>query len=87
MVNAGRDGVAEVGTSGIASFRIRAVCRDRNLQGVEDFQENTIRHSKSAASRFAHEAAPALNRFAESSARALHSGHPRGAGEDRGADR
>jgi len=35
--------------------------------GVEDFQEITIRHSKYAASRFAHEAAPALSRFAESS--------------------
>jgi hypothetical protein len=36
-------------------------------RGVEDFQEITIRHSKYAASRFAHEAAPALSRFAESS--------------------
>lgn len=35
--------------------------------GVEDFQEITIRHSKYAASRFAHEAAPALTRFANSS--------------------
>lgn len=35
--------------------------------GVEDFQEITIRHSKYAASRFAHEAAPALTRFADSS--------------------
>lgn len=35
--------------------------------GVEDFQEISIRHSKYAASRFAHEAAPALTRFADSS--------------------
>src|SRR3989338_6077682 len=35
--------------------------------GVEDFQEIKIRHSKYAASRFAHEAAPALTRFANSS--------------------
>lgn len=35
--------------------------------GVEDFEEITIRHSKYAASRFAHEAAPALTRFADSS--------------------
>ena len=35
---------------------------------MEDFQEITIRHSKYAASRFAHEAAPALERFANSSA-------------------
>jgi hypothetical protein len=34
---------------------------------VEDFQEVTIRHSKYAASRFAHEAAPALEQFANSS--------------------
>jgi hypothetical protein len=34
---------------------------------VEDFEEITIRHSKYAASRFAHQAAPALERFANSS--------------------
>src|SRR5262245_35247917 len=34
---------------------------------VEDFEEITIRHSKFAASRFAHEATPALTRFANSS--------------------
>ena len=60
---------SEVGakTLGIASFYLRAVCQNRNLWGVEDFQEITIRHSKYAASRFAHQAAPALSRFAESS--------------------
>jgi hypothetical protein len=60
---------SEVGakTLGIASFYLRAVCQNRNLWGVEDFQEITIRHSKHAASRFAHEAAPALTRFANSS--------------------
>jgi hypothetical protein len=35
--------------------------------GVEDFEEITIRHSKYAAARFAHEAAPALTHFADSS--------------------
>ena len=61
---------SEVGakTLGIASFYLRAVCQNRNLWGVEDFEELTIRHSKYAASRFAHEAAPALTRFANSSA-------------------
>ncbi|WP_189354525.1 DUF932 domain-containing protein, partial [Mesorhizobium sp. M2A.F.Ca.ET.039.01.1.1] len=46
---------SEVGskTLGIASFYLRAVCQNRNLWGVEDFQEITIRHSKYAASRFA----------------------------------
>ena len=60
---------SEVGakTLGTASFYLRAVCQNRNLWGVEDFEEITIRHSKFAASRFAHEAAPALSRFANSS--------------------
>jgi hypothetical protein len=60
---------SEVGakTLGIASFYLRAVCQNRNLWGVEDFEDITIRHSKYAASRFAHEAAPALTRFANSS--------------------
>lgn len=60
---------SEVGakTLGIASFYLRAVCQNRNLWGVEDFQEIKIRHSKYAASRFAHEATPALRNFAESS--------------------
>jgi len=60
---------SEVGskTLGVASFYLRAVCQNRNLWGVEDFEEITIRHSKYAASRFAHEAAPALTRFANSS--------------------
>lgn len=59
----------EVGakTLGIASFYLRAVCQNRNLLGVEDFQEISIRHSKYAANRFAHEAAPALASFANSS--------------------
>ncbi|PAY08488.1 DUF932 domain-containing protein [Bradyrhizobium sp. UFLA03-84] len=60
---------SEVGakTLGMASFYLRAVCQNRNLWGVEDFEEITIRHSKYAASRFAHEAAPALSSFADSS--------------------
>ena len=60
---------SEVGakTLGMASFYLRAVCQNRNLWGVEDFEEIVIRHSKYAASRFAHEAAPALTRFANSS--------------------
>lgn len=60
---------SEVGakTLGMASFYLRAVCQNRNLWGVEDFEEITIRHSKHAANRFAHEAAPALLNFANSS--------------------
>lgn len=41
---------------------------NRNLWGVEGFEEITIRHSKFAAQRFAYEAAPALTSFANSSA-------------------
>lgn len=60
---------SEVGskTLGIASFYLRAVCQNRNLWGVENFEEITIRHSKFAAQRFAYEAAPALTKFADSS--------------------
>ncbi|WP_050596227.1 hypothetical protein [Mesorhizobium sp. WSM1293] len=60
---------SEVGskTLGIASFYLRAVCMNRNLWGVEGFEEVTIRHSKFAAQRFADEAAPALTSFANSS--------------------
>ena len=60
---------SEVGakTLGLASFYLRAVCQNRNLWGVEDFEEIVIRHSKYAADRFAREAAPALTRFANSS--------------------
>jgi hypothetical protein len=60
---------SEVGakTLGMASFYLRAVCQNRNLWGVEDFEEITIRHSKYAANRFAVEAAPALTNFANSS--------------------
>jgi len=60
---------SEVGakTLGMASFYLRAVCQNRNLWGVEDFEKISIRHSKYAANRFAHEAAPALEGFANSS--------------------
>ncbi|VTZ50543.1 conserved hypothetical protein [Methylocella tundrae] len=60
---------SEVGskTLGIASFYLRAVCMNRNLWGVVGFEEISIRHSKFAAQRFAHEAAPALTSFAQSS--------------------
>jgi hypothetical protein len=60
---------SEVGskTLGIASFYLRAVCMNRNIWGAQDFQEISIRHSKFAAQRFAHEAAPALKNFAQSS--------------------
>ena len=60
---------SEVGskTLGIASFYLRAVCMNRTLWGVQGFEEISIRHSKFAAERFAYQAAPALERFADSS--------------------
>ncbi|GGN59588.1 hypothetical protein GCM10011349_40260 [Novosphingobium indicum] len=67
---------SEVGakTLGIATFYLRAVCMNRNLWGVENFKEINIRHSKFAANRFAHEAAPALAHFADSSPRSFVDG-------------
>ncbi len=67
---------SEVGskTLGIASFYLRAVCMNRNIWGAEGFQEISIRHSKFAGRRFAHEAAPALERFANSSTGAFVNG-------------
>ena len=67
---------SEVGskTLGIASFYLRAVCQNRNLWGTENFEEITIRHSKFAANRFAHEAEPALTSFANSSPKAFLAG-------------
>ena len=60
---------SEVGskTLGIASFYLRAVCMNRNIWGAEGFEEISIRHSKFAGHRFAHQAAPALEKFATSS--------------------
>ena len=60
---------SEVGSKalGIASFYVRAVCMNRNLWGVENLEQITIRHSKFAARRSAHKAAPGLTSFANSS--------------------
>ncbi|KAJ8138784.1 hypothetical protein OY671_008003, partial [Metschnikowia pulcherrima] len=67
---------SEVGSksSGIATFYLRAVCMNRNSWGVENFEEINIRHSKFAANRFAHEATPALEHFADSSPRTFVDG-------------
>ncbi|MEG3143159.1 DUF932 domain-containing protein [Sphingomonas sp. RT2P30] len=67
---------SEVGSRslGIASFYLRAVCMNRNIWGAEGFEQISIRHSKFATNRFAHQAAPSLERFADSSASAFVSG-------------
>lgn len=67
---------SEVGakTLGIATFYLRAVCANRILWGVENFEEIKIRHSKFAAGRFAQQAAPALEHFADASPRSFVDG-------------
>jgi hypothetical protein len=59
---------SEVGTRSlkIATFWLRAVCQNRNLWGVEDFDELRIVHSKYGMDRFAREAEPTLQRYATS---------------------
>ena len=54
-------------TAGVAAMYLRGVCMNRNLWGVENFQEIKIRHTKFAPDRFAEEAAPALQSFAHGS--------------------
>jgi len=44
------------------------------LWGVKNFEQITIRHSKFAASRFVHQAAPALRNFATASPTSFVSG-------------
>jgi hypothetical protein len=67
---------SEVGASSLrlAAFYLRAVCQNRNLWGVENFQELCMRHSKYAPSRFLEEARPALRSFAEGSSQKLIDG-------------
>ena len=54
-------------TAGIAAMYLRGVCMNRNLWGVENFHEIKIRHTKFAPDRFAMEARPALQSFANGS--------------------
>lgn len=67
---------SEVGskTLGLATFLLRGVCMNRNLWGVEGFEEMTIRHSKHAPARFMEEAAPALLKYSEASTKGVVAG-------------
>jgi len=67
---------SEVGASALklAAFYLRAVCMNRNLWGVENFEELTMRHSKYAPARFIEEARPALASFANGSSQKLIDG-------------
>lgn len=61
-------------TAGIAAMYLRGVCMNRNLWGVENFEEIKIRHTKFAPDRFAQEASPALQSFAQGSTRSFIEG-------------
>jgi hypothetical protein len=58
---------SEVGKSAlkIATMYLRAICCNRILWGVEQFQEISMRHSKYAPQRFVGEAMPALQAYAQ----------------------
>lgn len=62
------------GSMRLAAFYLRGVCMNRNLWGVENFEELTIRHTSNAPARFMSEARPALQSFAERSDEKLING-------------
>lgn len=67
---------SEVGSKALklAAFYLRAVCMNRNLWGVEHFEDITIRHSRLAPDRWLQQAQPALRSYSEGSAKTLVEG-------------
>lgn len=67
---------SEVGcrTFGFASMYLRGVCQNRNLWGVEGFNEIVFKHTSGAPSRFLEEASPALMAFADGASQKLITG-------------
>jgi len=67
---------SEVGskTAGLACMYLRGVCQNRNLWGVENFEEIKIRHTKNAVYRFYDEMAPALETYSHHSTSTLLAG-------------
>lgn len=67
---------SEVGSRSakLAAFYLRGVCMNRNLWGVENFEEIKIIHNRSAADRWMRQAVPALNSFANGSVDKLVAG-------------
>lgn len=67
---------SEVGcrSFGLATMYLRGVCQNRNLWGVEGFNEVTFRHTAGAPNRFMQEAAPALQSFAEGDSKLVIAG-------------
>lgn len=64
---------SEVGKSkvGVATFLFDYVCRNRIVWGSRDYAEVSLRHTASAPDRFVETIAPALERYAASSATSL----------------
>lgn len=58
----------------VAAFYLRAVCMNRNLWGVEGFQEVDIIHNSNAPERWLDEVQPALLAYAEGSTEKLIDG-------------
>jgi hypothetical protein len=67
---------SEVGSRSLklASFYLRGVCMNRNLWGVEGFEDVRINHTRLAPDRWLRQAVPALNAYAEGSAAKLVAG-------------
>jgi len=58
----------------LAAFYLRAVCMNRNLWGVEEFEEIKINHTRLAPDRWLQQAQPALRAYADGSAKKLVAG-------------
>lgn len=58
----------------LAAFYLRAVCMNRNLWGIENFEEIKINHTRLAPDRWLQQAQPALRAFADGSAKRLVAG-------------
>lgn len=58
----------------LAAFYLRAVCMNRNLWGVEDFEEIKINHTRLAPDRWLQQAQPALRAYADGSSKKLVEG-------------
>lgn len=58
----------------LAAFYLRAVCMNRNLWGVEDFEEIKINHTRLAPDRWLQQCVPALNAYANGSQQKLIAG-------------
>jgi hypothetical protein len=67
---------SEVGSRSLklAAFYLRGVCMNRNLWGVEGFEEIKINHTRLAPDRWLQQAQPALRAYADGSAQKLVAG-------------